>query len=87
MRKGLVLRGIVEKILPGGKYRIALKNGNVLTENKINCYLSGRLSLNKFKVIEGDEVEVEASLYDLKSGRILSVIKNSSYLENDAREP
>lgn len=87
MRKGLILRGIVEKVLPGGKFKIAVKNGNVLTENKINCYLSGKLAMNKFKVIEGDEVEVEVSLYDVTSGRILSVGKKNKEVRNDCGEP
>ena len=58
-------RGIVTEVLPNNIFRVTLENGHVLT-----AYSSGRMRQNKIKIIQGDQVTVEVSAYDLSKGRI-----------------
>lgn len=58
--------GIVLDVLPSDKFRVQLEN---LTE--IIGYISGKIRMNKIKIIPGDKVEVELSVYDLTKGRIV----------------
>lgn len=62
----LELTGTVIEVLPNSTFRIKLDN----TENIVLCYMGGRLKQNKIKVILGDHVRIEMSLYDLTKGRI-----------------
>lgn len=52
--------------LPGAKFRITLENGATILG-----YVSGRMRKNDIKILVGDSVEVELSLYDLSKGRIV----------------
>ncbi len=61
----LELTGTVEEILPNNMFRVLTENGNVII-----CYTNGRLRQNKIKIIEGDAVKIEMSVYDLTKGRI-----------------
>ena len=58
--------GTVLDVLPSDKFRVQLEN---LTE--IIGYISGKIRMNKIKIIPGDKVEVELSVYDLTKGRIV----------------
>lgn len=56
-------------------------NGNFLVEVpdndiQISCTLSGKIRKNNIKILEGDKVKVEVSVYDLSKGRITYRIKN-----------
>lgn len=79
----LMLYGTVEEVLPGGKYKVQVKEGNAGKD--IICYLSGKMILNKINVICGDKVEVEASIYDLNKGRIVKLLKNKQQQEAMAK--
>lgn len=57
--------GTVEEALPNTMFRVVLENGHTIL-----CVLSGKMRKNRIKVIEGDEVMVEMSPYDLTKGRI-----------------
>ncbi len=46
-------------------FRVTLENGTVIV-----CYTNGRLRQNKIKIIQGDNVRVEMSVYDMSKGRI-----------------
>jgi translation initiation factor IF-1 len=60
------LTGTVTEVLPGSMYRIKLDdNDSVLT-----CYTGGRLKQHKIKIILGDRVKIEVSMYDLTKGRV-----------------
>jgi translation initiation factor IF-1 len=60
------LTGTVAEVLPGSMYRIKLDdNDSVLT-----CYTGGRLKQHKIKIILGDRVKIEVSMYDLTKGRV-----------------
>jgi len=57
--------GIVEELLPATNFRVKLNDGR-----SILAYLSGRMRLNKIRLLPGDRVKVEISPYDLNKGRI-----------------
>ncbi|MGC9049076.1 MAG: translation initiation factor IF-1 [Patescibacteria group bacterium] len=61
----LEVDGVVEELLPSTTFRVRLDDGRL-----IFAYLSGRLRLNKIRILPGDRVRVEISLYDLTKGRI-----------------
>lgn len=61
----LDLEGEVIEILPNNMFRVRLETGP-----EIVCYTNGRLRQNKIKIIAGDRVRVELSVYDLTKGRI-----------------
>ena len=58
--------GVVVEALPGAQFKVQLTNGFVIT-----AYLSGKLHLNNIRILVGDQVKVEMSLYDLTKGRII----------------
>jgi translation initiation factor IF-1 len=60
------LTGVVEEVLPNSTFRVKVDD----TFHIVLCYMSGRLKQNKIKVILGDRVKIEISLYDLTKGRI-----------------
>ena len=57
--------GQVIEALPNATFRVRLTNGHVVTAS-----ISGRLRLNSIKVLVGDKVHVDVSIYDLSKGRI-----------------
>lgn len=63
--------GKVIEVLPALKFKVELANKHV-----IEAYLSGKLRKNYIKIIEGDNVKVELSPYDLEKGRIIWRSKN-----------
>lgn len=61
----LELEGTVSEVLPNNMFRVKLETGA-----EIICYTNGRLRQNKIRIILGDKVKVEISVYDLTKGRI-----------------
>lgn len=61
----LELQGLVTEVLPNNTFRVKIETGT-----DIVCYTNGRLRQNKIKIIMGDNVRVEMSVYDLTKGRI-----------------
>lgn len=61
----LEVEGAVTEVLPNNMFRVKLETGN-----EIICYTNGRLRQNKIKIILGDRVRTELSVYDLTKGRI-----------------
>ena len=68
MGKNLItVTGTVTEALPNAMFRVDLENGyNIL------CVLCGRMRKNFIKILEGDNVKIEISPYDLNKGRIVS---------------
>jgi len=62
----LEVNGIVEELLPSTKFKVRLENGQIIL-----AYLSGRMRLNKIRILPGDKVKIEMSPYDLTKGRIV----------------
>jgi translation initiation factor IF-1 len=61
------LRGIVLESLKNANFRVLLHTSNTI----IIAYLSGKIRKNNIKLLEGDEVTVELTPYDLSKGRII----------------
>ena len=68
MSKDNVLRmsGQVIDVLPNATFKVKLE-----TENIILAYISGKMRQNEIRILLGDNVEVEISVYDLTKGRIV----------------
>jgi translation initiation factor IF-1 len=65
-KKILKKEGIVLESLPSLLFRVKLDK-----EKEIIAHLSGKLRLNRIKILPGDKVIVEISPYDEKRGRIV----------------
>ena len=59
------LEGTVLEALPNAMFRVELENGH-----KILAHISGKMRMHYIKIIPGDKVTVELSVYDLNRGRI-----------------
>ena len=57
--------GIVTEALPNATFKVKLPNGHIIT-----AHISGKLRLNYIRILPGDKVTVEVSVYDLTKGRI-----------------
>ena len=60
------MQGVVLESLPNTQFRVRLLENN----HEVIAHISGRLRVNYIKIIPGDEVTVEMSVYDLGKGRI-----------------
>jgi translation initiation factor IF-1 len=59
------MRGTVDELLPNTAFRVTLENGH-----EIIAHLSGRMRMNRIRILVGDDVKVELTPYDLNRGRI-----------------
>ena len=59
------LEGTVLEALPNAMFRVELENGH-----KILAHISGKMRMHYIKILPGDKVTVELSIYDLGRGRI-----------------
>jgi translation initiation factor IF-1 len=64
--EALRLEGTVQEILPNAMFRVKLDEA----EATVIGVISGKMRQNNIKVLLGDRVEIEFSLYDLTRGRI-----------------
>ena len=62
----LEFKGKVTDLLPNAMFRVQLENGNVVT-----AHTAGKLRKNRIRVLQGDNVTVEMTPYDLTKGRII----------------
>ena len=62
----LELKGKVTDLLPNAMFRVELENGHVVT-----AHTAGKLRKNRIRVLQGDNVTVEMTPYDLTKGRII----------------
>jgi translation initiation factor IF-1 len=63
--QGIVLEGTVEEPLPGFTFTVRLDNGHL-----VHAYVSGTMRRHRIRILPGDRVQVELSVYDLRRGRI-----------------
>ena len=59
------LGGKVLEALPNGMFKVELENGH-----QILAHISGKMRMHYIKILPGDKVTVELSVYDLNRGRI-----------------
>ena len=59
------IEGTVVEALPNATFQVELANGH-----KILAHISGKLRMNYIKILPGDKVKVEVSIYDPTKGRI-----------------
>ena len=65
-KEGMIeIEGTVVEALPNAMFQVELENGH-----KILAHISGKLRMNFIRILTGDKVTVEVSVYDLEKGRI-----------------
>ena len=69
----LELDGIVDEVLPDSRYRVTLDNGVV-----VGAYASGRMRKNHIRILAGDRVTLELSVYDLTKDGSTSVTRTNA---------
>jgi len=57
--------GSVLEPLPGAEFKVELEDGRI-----IKAHLSGKMRMNYIKILPGDHVTLELSIYDMEKGRI-----------------
>ncbi|HBT50961.1 MULTISPECIES: translation initiation factor IF-1 [Petrotoga] len=62
----VVMQGYILESLPNANFKVKLDNGH-----EILAHISGRMRKNFIKILPGDRVTVEVSVYDLNKGRIV----------------
>jgi translation initiation factor IF-1 len=62
----LEFKGTVVDLLPNAMFRVKLENGHTVT-----AHTAGKLRKNRIRVLQGDNVTVEMTPYDLTKGRII----------------
>jgi translation initiation factor IF-1 len=59
------MQGKVIEVLPNTVFRVKLENDHVIT-----AHISGKMRKNYIRIMNGDNVTVQLSPYDLSKGRI-----------------
>lgn len=59
------IQGEVMELMPAASFKVMLENGH-----EILTHLSGKMRMNKIRLLPGDKVRVQISPYDLTKGRI-----------------
>ena len=62
----LEVAGTISELLPNAMFRVKLENGHTVT-----AHTAGKLRKNRIRVLQGDNVTVEMTPYDLTKGRII----------------
>ena len=62
----LEFKGTVIDLLPNAMFRVKLEHGHTVT-----AHTAGKLRKNRIRVLQGDNVTVEMTPYDLTKGRII----------------
>ena len=60
------LKGEVLELMPAANFKIKLENGH-----EIIGHLSGKMRMNRIRILPGDRVKIQMSPYDLSKGRIV----------------
>ena len=59
------VEGVVVESLPNTTFQVDIGNGHMIL-----AHISGKLRMNFIRILPGDKVTVELSVYDLNRGRI-----------------
>ena len=65
--EGMKVNGVVTEVLGNAMFRVKIND----SEHLVTAYIGGKLRKNEIKVIAGDRVLMEMSLYDMTKGRIM----------------
>ena len=60
------MNGTVLETLPNTMFRVELENGHVVT-----AHISGKMRKHYIRILNGDNVTVQLTPYDLSKGRIV----------------
>ena len=63
---GIEVDGEIVETLPNAMFRVKLENDHIIT-----AHAAGKLRKNRIRVLQGDNVTVEVTPYDLTKGRII----------------
>ena len=63
--EAIEVEGTIIEPLPNAMFRVELENGH-----KVLAHISGKMRMHYIKILPGDTVTVEVSVYDLTKGRI-----------------
>jgi len=61
----ITAEGVVVESLPNATFKVKLDNDHVIL-----AHISGKMRMHFIKILPGDRVTVEISVYDLSRGRI-----------------
>jgi translation initiation factor IF-1 len=61
----ITAEGVVVESLPNAMFKVKLENGHIVLS-----HISGKMRMHFIKILPGDRVTVELSVYDLSRGRI-----------------
>ena len=59
------VEGTILEKLPNAMFQVQLENGH-----QVLAHISGKMRMHYIKILPGDKVTVELSIYDLSRGRI-----------------
>ncbi len=57
--------GEVIELMPAATFKVVLEN-----KHEILAHLSGKMRMNRIRILPGDKVKIQISPYDLTKGRI-----------------
>jgi len=69
-KKNIKQGGRVIEALPNASFKVLLEDGR-----EILGFLSGKMRINRIKILPGDRVTVEMTPYDDKKGRVIYRLK------------
>ena len=58
--------GTIVEALSNAMFRVELQNGH-----EVIAHISGKMRMHYIKILPGDKVRIEMSIYDLTKGRIV----------------
>ena len=61
----ITAEGVVVESLPNATFKVELDKGHIIL-----AHISGKMRMHFIKILPGDKVTVEISVYDLTKGRI-----------------
>ncbi len=61
----ITAEGVVVESLPNAMFRVKLENDHIIL-----AHISGKMRMHFIKILPGDRVTVDISVYDLSKGRI-----------------
>jgi translation initiation factor IF-1 len=62
----ILMDGVVEEVLPNAMFKV-----RVTETHTIIAMISGKMRMNKIRILMGDKVKIEMSAYDLTKGRVV----------------